>query len=590
LKWLLKNSPHDSICGCSIDEVHEEMKTRYDWAEQIGEEVYKNSFIYLTDLILLNSDYDSRRVLIVFNPLPWERLDIVDFIAISKKTKGEKLPFNLKLIDSDNTEIEYQYCTVEEQPRYTRKQGISHKISFLANIPALGYKVYYLLPTESEKLFDLRNDEFKITNNFLENEFYRVEIKPNGYITVIDKETDVVYDNICEFEDVGDWGDEYDFSGPKENQIDIKFTTEDAALFEKSVFIDGPTVKTLKLRLNLRLPHSLSEDRYNREDWLVDNRLVIYLSLYRDIKRIDFKIEYENNSRDHRIRVLFPTKIKSEVVYADGHFYVVTRRTELPNTDNWVQKALPTNHQKEFVSVSDNSSTFAVLNKGLPEYEAITNEDKTITLAITLLRCVEWLSRDDFLTRKSHAGPGFKTPGAQCLGKHTFELSVSTESKSSWLDSNIHLRGKEFNNPLKLIFPTMAQSGIRTSNRVILNPTGVISYEAGSKKKTNESYLPSCLSFLEISNNKIALSALKKAEEGKDIILRVFNISSEPQNTRLTFYEKILIKNIEIVNLLEEKPKNEIKANINDYYQNIIEIKLEPHVITTLKITFELIV
>lgn len=589
LKWLQKNSPHDSICGCSIDEVHDEMKTRYDWAEQIGEEIYKNSFLYLTELINLHSNYEDRSVLIIFNPLPWKRKDIVEFNLISKKTKGEKLPVNIKLIDSDENEIEYQYCPVEEQPRFTRKQGVSYKISFLADVPAFGYRVYYLVPIESENSFNLKTKEFQITKDFLENEFYIVEIKSNGLMSVKDKETGIIYEKICEFEDMGDWGDEYDFSGPKENQTDFRFSTEDATLFEKSVYIDGPTQKTFKLRLNLKLPHSLTEDRYNREEWLVDNRITIYISLYKAIKRIDFKIDFENNSRDHRIRVLFPTNIKSDVVHADGHFYVIPRSVKLPKAINWVQNPLPTNHQKDFVSISDNSKTFAVINKGLPEYEAIINDDKTITFAITLLRCVEWLSRDDFSTRRSHAGPGYNTPGAQCLGEHTFEISVTTESKSNWLDSKIHIRGKDFNNPLKPIFPTMAQSAIRTSNKVMLNPTGVLSYQGRSKTKQIESYLPPCLSFLEINNKNIALSALKKAEVGNDIIIRVYNISSKSQNAKLTFYEKILIRNAEIVNLLEENPKNEIKAEINKYDLNKIELKLEPHVIVTLKIEYEFI-
>lgn len=589
LKWLQKNAPHDSICGCSIDEVHNEMKTRYDWAEQIGEEVYKNSFIYLNNLINFNSNYESRNILIVFNPLPWERKDIVEFTSISKKTKGDKLPLNLKLMDSNDKEIEYQYVVAKEQPRFTRDQGISHKISFLTDIPALGYNVYYFFPVESQRSFDLKPDEFRITKNFLENEFYLIEIDSDGFINIKDKETGIVYEKICEFEDVGDWGDEYDFSGPKDNQTDLKFSTEDATLFEKSVVVDGPTQKTFKLRLNLKLPHSLTEDRYNREEWLVDNRITIFISLYRAIKRIEFTIKYENNSRDHRIRVLFPTKIKSEVAHADGHFYVVPRGVELPNSEKWVQKALPTNHQKDFISISNNSGTFAVLNKGLPEYEAIINEDKSVTFAITLLRCVEWLSRDDFATRKSHAGPGYKTPGAQCLGDHTFELSITTESESSWLDSNIHLRGKEFNNPLKPIFPAMVQNAVRTSNKVVLNPTGVTSYEGRAKTKKFESYLPASLSFLNIDNKLINLSALKRAEEGNDIILRVFNISSKSQKANLTFYEKILIKNAKIVNLLEEEPKNEIKAEITTYNHNNLKIELEPNVIVTLKLNYELI-
>ncbi|MFW9785344.1 MAG: glycosyl hydrolase-related protein, partial [Candidatus Heimdallarchaeota archaeon] len=395
------------------------------------------------------------------------------------------------------------------------------------------------------------------------------------------------YENICEIEDVGDWGDEYDFSGPLENQTDLKFSSGDAAVFERSVYIDGPTHKCFKLRLNLKLPYSLTEDRYNREDWLVDNKIQILISLYKGIKRIDFQIQLENNSRDHRIRMLFPTNIKSDIVNADGHFYVVPRDVKMPESSKWVQKPLPTNHQKDFVSVSDNSNTFAILNKGLPEYEAIINQDDTITFAITLLRCVEWLSRDDFITRKSHAGPGFKTPGAQCLGEYTFELSFITASKSSWLDSQVHVKGKEFNNPLKPIFPNMVISAIRSSDKIILRPSGIISYFPSEDLIKIEPYLPPSLSFLEIDNKSIVLSAMKKSEIGDFLIIRLYNISSRSQKTRLSFDKKINVKKVELVNFLEESPQYEIKASIINFKENIVDIGLEPHVITTLKFECE---
>ncbi|MFW9810755.1 MAG: hypothetical protein ACFFE6_15370, partial [Candidatus Thorarchaeota archaeon] len=38
-KWLLKNQPHDSICGCSVDQTHEEMKARFSWAESICDSI-----------------------------------------------------------------------------------------------------------------------------------------------------------------------------------------------------------------------------------------------------------------------------------------------------------------------------------------------------------------------------------------------------------------------------------------------------------------------------------------------------------------------------------------------------------------------
>ena len=36
-KYILQNQPHDSITGCSVDEVHREMEVRYDKTRQIGE-------------------------------------------------------------------------------------------------------------------------------------------------------------------------------------------------------------------------------------------------------------------------------------------------------------------------------------------------------------------------------------------------------------------------------------------------------------------------------------------------------------------------------------------------------------------------
>jgi len=43
------------------------------------------------------------------------------------------------------------------------------------------------------------------------------------------------------------------------------------------------------------------------------------------------------------------------------------------------------------------------------------------------------------------------------------------------------------------------------------------------------------------------------------------------------------------VNFLEETPKSEIKAEINNFNKNILEISLDPHVIATFKIDTSLL-
>ena len=41
-KMLLQNAPHDSICGCSIDEAHREMEVRFAKVNQVGNFVKTN--------------------------------------------------------------------------------------------------------------------------------------------------------------------------------------------------------------------------------------------------------------------------------------------------------------------------------------------------------------------------------------------------------------------------------------------------------------------------------------------------------------------------------------------------------------------
>ncbi len=46
-RTLLENSPHDSICGCSVDQTHIEMFPRFDRAEQLAQQVAKESMWHI---------------------------------------------------------------------------------------------------------------------------------------------------------------------------------------------------------------------------------------------------------------------------------------------------------------------------------------------------------------------------------------------------------------------------------------------------------------------------------------------------------------------------------------------------------------
>jgi alpha-mannosidase len=80
-KILLQNHGHDSIGGCSIDQVHREMITRFDQSEQIAQEVVKESFHYLSQAV--NLQFLPQRVpgFITFHPLdrPKDQVVIHEF-------------------------------------------------------------------------------------------------------------------------------------------------------------------------------------------------------------------------------------------------------------------------------------------------------------------------------------------------------------------------------------------------------------------------------------------------------------------------------------------------------------------------------
>jgi mannosylglycerate hydrolase len=77
-RQLMTCHPHDSICGCSIDQVHDEMRSRFDQVEQVGEELAKQSLAELADAV--DTRLPSSKpvlALVVFNPSSNLRTDSV---------------------------------------------------------------------------------------------------------------------------------------------------------------------------------------------------------------------------------------------------------------------------------------------------------------------------------------------------------------------------------------------------------------------------------------------------------------------------------------------------------------------------------
>jgi glycosyl hydrolase family 38/alpha mannosidase-like protein len=68
---MFQNSAHDSICGCSADEVSAQVLVRYAEAEQIGRELATRALARIAEQVPAGG-------YAVFNPSPWERTEVID--------------------------------------------------------------------------------------------------------------------------------------------------------------------------------------------------------------------------------------------------------------------------------------------------------------------------------------------------------------------------------------------------------------------------------------------------------------------------------------------------------------------------------
>ena len=222
------------------------------------------------------------------------------------------------------------------------------------------------------------------------------------------------------------------------------------------------------------------------------------------VRRVDISTTIDNRAGDHRLRVLFDLPFLTEYSEAEGAFDVVRRPAgPLPGSDDLAGER-GCHLSAEILRRRGRRQRGVLLaNRGLPEFEVQPSGDGML-LALTLLRCVGWLSRDDLATRPGHAGPALATPGGQTFGVHTFEYALAPYAED-WLQGGAYALAHSFAVPLYALAETA---------------------HAGP--------LPPAATLISCDPAEFVLSALKRSEDGTALILRAWNIAGEPIEARVT--------------------------------------------------------
>ncbi|NWF50237.1 MAG: hypothetical protein HXY49_06820 [Ignavibacteriaceae bacterium] len=519
---IVQNSSHDSIGGCSLDQIHDDMMSRYKQAIEISKGVFERSVKHIIKNINLPDVTSDNLFLIAFNPNNYLRYEVVEcFIDIPKEyDRGD---FNI--YDLDGNEIEKQIVSSEHhQP--VLEQLIDRPMYFdmiryhcfveINNVPEFGYKSFWLKPIRKSEVKGQKSKDGLANDNIIENDYLKIKINSNGTFNLFDKLNNKDFKGLGYFYDEGEGGHAW------VNIPTKPFITTLKSKAKIKIIQNGLLSTTFKISHKIKLPINLSE-RKKKNPKLSAVDVNLFITLNKNSKRAELKIEVDNKAESHRLRIMFPTNLDAKFHFGEGQFDVVKRSVDRPDTKDWIEQPMYDYPLHHFADVTDGKNGLAVLVDGLKEYELVNDKNKT--LAVTLLRGFEYIiapsSKQDYTHLK----------GSQCLGKSSYRLAIYPHI-SDWQPGEVYKEALNFNNNIRLVQTGKAQGK-----------------------------LPSELSFMKVTPDDLVFSALKTSEDGNGFVLRIYNPTEKDIEGKVEFYnslikveqvtlEEVLVKEI---NLIDKK-------------------------------------
>ncbi|MCG9597101.1 glycoside hydrolase family 38 [Vibrio sp. Isolate25] len=424
-KTLLSQHAHDSICGCSVDEVHREMVTRYEKLAQRSQAMMDMALLSLgcTNDELSAQDavnpFADHTQFSIFNPNP---KDFSGWVTERVFLKGDEA-YGLELITQSGETVTPVITKAEPGFSFTspiddfpdRVEGVWYDIAFQTEVNGLSYEAF-----EVNKC--LTSEAIETTSMAsICNDFYQVEWCEDASLNVTDLRTNKVFDGLGRIESSLDCGDSYNYAPAQNDQITVARLVGDVQTRRHSDYSE------MSAEVELVQPAALSSDRRGASSDVVISCGQLKIKLYRDADFIDMDLNWHNKAQDQRLSIHFPTGEELTETFADSAFEVASR--PVVYQDN--QRVLPNKEARVSVNPSQSfvsGGELQLTHLGVPEYRVVKRDSDE--LAITLLRSVGWLSRRDFSTRGNGAGPDLPTPEAQCLGEHHYLLRLHIGSAS----------------------------------------------------------------------------------------------------------------------------------------------------------------
>jgi mannosylglycerate hydrolase len=418
---MFQNSAHDSICGCSADEVSAQVLVRYAESEQIGRELAQRAVARI-------ASEAPRHSLAIVNPSPRPRTDLVELEVVVPE-------------DWETIALELPDGSTVPTQEVRRQDPMLWQMTLAgADVPVViarrlhgrelfgryvnGYRIEdgrAVLEVGDEPdpdWLDVEQLVREVSFATAEGQWnLRVVAKPKrtvlaaipvpalGWTTVRPRhvpgsdpktrlESTLPLESLTRIVRGKDVGDCYNFAPPDD---DVLIDEPDEQRLE--TLEDGPLRRV-----------SVLHRRFVWDEKPVETQTRFELRAGEPFVRI--RIDFDNPCDDQRVRVHVPLRAPADRSFAQGQFAVVERGLEVEG--GYGEVAVPTHPASSFVAAGG----VAILLEHVAEYEVVGDE-----LALTMLRSIGFISRNQNPWREDPAGPELPTPAAQLRGPRSFSFA-----------------------------------------------------------------------------------------------------------------------------------------------------------------------
>ncbi|MDQ6886679.1 MAG: hypothetical protein M3068_05230 [Gemmatimonadota bacterium] len=426
---LLLCHPHDTLCGCSTDEVARAMDARLDDAASQGHGIVEDAL-----LELVGHDREAARgaphlwkpVLLLRNPAARARRGVAEVELLRFSTHVPVGPGSARRRDQapqpDPPTLPFFHQPLEDGIRYDRVDSPRHypaadlvhsrrALLWVQSIAGYG-TLAFPLELASAGGEPPARDSVRRLHEGIGNGVIDLLVTDGGTLALRDAASGLRISPVVRFEDVGDAGDLYTHSP-------VSPTIETIRPQSTQLSVSSPLRGVINSRWTLAVREA--GDRTGRTPASLPVEIRLSCEIDAGAPFLRMRIAGDNRARDHRLRVVVGTGIERASVHADAAFASIFRAPIVVSPqDASAELPPPTAPLHRYVTVSNESRGVTVISDGLAEYEVLPGGD----IAITLCRAVGELSRPDLPERPGHAGWPAPTPEAQSQGPFEAMLAI----------------------------------------------------------------------------------------------------------------------------------------------------------------------